>query len=307
MFEGWYYKIVDPAGERPMAMIPGVFLGEDRHAFIQVLDGHAAVSHYHRFDLEAFTVAPERFDVRIGPNRFSPASMHLDLEAVGDAPLSRVRGEVCFDPWVPWPVTLTRPGAMGPYAFAPFMQCYHGILGLDHGLQGQLEVDGAQTVYDGGRGYVEKDWGKGFPEAYTWVQSNHFGRPGVCVTASVATIPWLTGAFRGFLAGFLLDGTLHQFTTYNGSAIDSLDITDTHLHLVIHNPTHRLVIEAEKGGGALLHAPYDQVMLERVAETMTSTVSVRLKETASGALRFEGVGRHACLELVGPLAKIVGE
>ncbi len=290
-----------------MAVIPGVFLGRDRHAFIQVLDGNAASSHYHRFDLEKFRAAPDRLDIRIGSNRFRTTDMTLDLQAEGSKPLSQVSGEVQFEPWLPWPVTMTRPGAMGPYAFAPFMQCYHGILGLDHGLKGQVEVDGVLVDFDGGRGYVEKDWGKGFPEAYTWVQSNHFGRPGVCVTASVATIPWLTGSFRGFLAGLLLDGTLHQFTTYNNSAIDDLLITDRHLHLVLHNRTHRLAIEAQKMGGALLHAPYDRVMLKRVAETMTSTVSVRLEDARSGGLIFEGAGRHACLELVGPLAKIVGE
>ena len=276
VFEGWYFKIVDAIGKRPMAVIPGVFLGRDRHAFIQVLDGNAALSHYHRFDLKEFRAAPDRFDIRIGSNRFRTAGMTLDLNAEGSEPLSQVRGEVQFEPWIPWPVTMTRPGAMGPYAFAPFMQCYHAILGLDHGLEGQVEVDGVLVDFDGGCGYVEKDWGKGFPEAYTWVQSNHFDRAGVCVTASVATIPWLTGSFRGFLAGFLLEGTLHQFTTYNNSAIDDLLITDRHLHLVFHNRTHRLAIEAQKKGGALLHAPYDQVMLKRVAETMTSTVSVRL-------------------------------
>ena len=41
-FEGWYFKFVDVAEQHVHAVIPGVFLGQDRsvsHAFVQVLDG----------------------------------------------------------------------------------------------------------------------------------------------------------------------------------------------------------------------------------------------------------------------------
>lgn len=42
-FEGWYFKLVDAARQRRMAIIPGVFMAEGdargNHAFVQVLDG----------------------------------------------------------------------------------------------------------------------------------------------------------------------------------------------------------------------------------------------------------------------------
>jgi len=62
-------------------------------------------------------------------------------------------------------------------------------------------------------------------------------------------------AFRGFLVGMLLDGTLHRFTTYNGGFIESLNLTATHLKIKIRNRTHRLQISSEKTSGALLMAP----------------------------------------------------
>jgi len=37
-FEGWYFKVVDAGGRQPYAIIPGVFLGEDAHGFVQILD-----------------------------------------------------------------------------------------------------------------------------------------------------------------------------------------------------------------------------------------------------------------------------
>ena len=118
-------------------------------------------------------------------------------------------------------------------------------------------------------------------------------------------IPWLTGAFRGFLVGFLLDGTLHQFTTYNGSRIEDLSLSETHLHLRIRNRSHRLTVDAEKADGAVLRAPYERDMLERVAETMTSTVTARLESLRDREVLFEGTGRHACMELQGNLDKIM--
>jgi hypothetical protein len=185
---------------------------------------------------------------------------------------------------------------MGPYGFVPFMECNHGILSLDHDVEGRLEVDGVETVYDGGRGYTEKDWGRQFPSGYVWTQSNHFGEEGICVSASVARIPWLTGAFRGFLVGFLRDGELQRFTSYDGARIEDLTLDDGRLHLRVRNREHRLEIDARKAEGGVLHAPYERAMVERVAETMSSEVELRLSTLAGGEVVYEGRGRHACLE-----------
>lgn len=299
-FEGWYFKIVDPAGEQPYAFIPGVFMGKDAHAFVQVLDGKEGTSWYHRYPVSEFIADRERFEVRVGPNRFHAGGFELNIDEGGAKP-QRLSGKVSLGPWSNWPVTLTSPGVMGPYSFVPFMECKHGILSLDHELSGSLEVDGKTTTYTGGRGYLEKDWGSSFPLGYVWTQSNHFDRPGICITASVARIPWVTGDFRGFLVGFLLDGELHRFTTYTGAVIESLRLTKQHLHLSIRNRTHRLVLEAEKTKGALLHAPYEHDMLERVAETMTSRIELKFTRLADNAVVFEGTGRSACLETQGRL------
>ena len=197
-FEGWYFKLVDEAGAQPYAIIPGVILGPDSHSFIQVLDGRAGTAAYHRFPVEAFHAERDTFHVEIGDNRFSAHELVLNIDAKATAPGQAVQGKLSLGPWSRWPVTLTSPGVMGPYSFVPFMECKHGILSLDHELQGQLQVDGVQTSFDGGRGYLEKDWGRAFPRGYVWTHSNHFDRPGICVTVSVARIPWLTSAFRGF-------------------------------------------------------------------------------------------------------------
>ena len=300
-FEGWYFKLVDEPGEQPRAIIPGVFLGDDAHAFIQVLDGRAGTSVYHRFALDAFSASRDSFDVSIGRSRFGRSGISLDIEPGETDGGQGVKGSVGFSEWNGWPVTAASPGVMGPYSFGPLMEGKHGILSMDHGLSGALSVDGQQTVYDGGRGYIEKDWGRGFPSGYVWAQSNHFDRPGVSISASVARIPWLTGSFRGYLVGLLLDGQLLRFTTYTGATIDSIAVDDDRYHLSIADRAHRLEITATRAGGALLMAPYEKRMVERVAETMTSTIDVRLCSRAGNDVLFEGTGAHGCLEVQGKL------
>ena len=304
-FEGWYFKLVDDAGTQPYAIIPGVFLGEGAHAFIQVLDGRLGSSCYHRFPLEAFRADPDVFRVEIAGNCFSSEGIRLDIDGAGADSGQRVVGSLAFSPWRRWPVTLGSPGVMGPYSFVPAMQCNHGILSLDHRVAGSLVVDGRETIFGSGRGYAEKDWGSGFPAGYVWTQSNHFAEEGVSVSASVAHIPWLAGGFRGFLVGLLLDGELHRFTTYNGGRIESLSLSDTHLRLRIRNREHRLELDSRKSEGGILHAPYGKRMVERVAETMTSETELRFATLAGDRTVYTGRGHHACLEVQGDLTAVL--
>jgi tocopherol cyclase len=304
-FEGWYFKLVDAEGAQPYAIIPGVFLGEDAHAFIQVLDGRAGSSAYHRFPLSEFRAEADHFDVRIGRSRFGRDGINLDIEAGETSAGQRAGGSVHFSSWSRWPVRWTSPGVMGPYSFVPFMECNHGILSMDHRLSGEFRVGESTTAFEGGRGYIEKDWGRGFPSGYVWTQSNHFGEEGVSISASVARIPWLTGSFRGHLIGLLLRGNLHRFTTYTGAEIEAIEVTDHAYRMTVRDRIHRLEISATKTEGATLHAPYEKQMIERVAETMTSTVEVRFERLADHEKLFEGRGEHGCLEIQGDLEAIL--
>jgi len=105
--------------------------------------------------------------------------------------------------------------------------------------------------------------------------------------------------------GLLLDGELHRFTTHSGAVIEALTMSDTHLHLRIRNRTHRLEIDSLKAEGGVLHAPYEHQMIERVAETMTSQIDLRLTTIDAGAVVYEGRGQHACLEAQGDLDAVL--
>jgi hypothetical protein len=310
-FEGWYFKLVDASEQHRYAIIPGVFIGREpasSHAFVQTLDGVTGQTAYHRYPFEAFYASRDEFDIQVGSNRFRTDCIVLEI----DRPEGQVRGELRFSHGIPWPVTLTSPGIMGPYAFAPFMECYHGVLSFDHLISGRLTVDGRMFDFNDGRGYIEKDWGQAFPKAWIWMQSNHFQPSGTCLTASVAIIPWLRGSFPGFIAGLWHESRLYRFATYTGAALERLDLEDTHLtwHLAgragPYNTLHRLEIVAWRAEGGLLHSPERVAMQQRVLESLTARLDVRLLAGTGGREQvvFAGTGRHAGLEIVGPIDEI---
>lgn len=302
-FEGWYFKVVDATGLHRFAFIPGVFIGktpENSHAFVQVLEGASSRVEYHRYPIDQFWSAEDHFELRIGDNYFTLDHVQLNIRNSTQT----VLGKLKFDYPIQWPVRLTSPGVMGWYAWVPRMECYHGVLGFDHAVQGSITVDNQTHDFNGGRGYIEKDWGKAFPQAWVWMQTNHFTQGHTCLTASVAIIPWMRSAFAGFIVGFWQDGNLHRFSTYANSLILGLEVDDQHVRWQMRNNTHRLEIVATQAEGGLLHAPTPEGMGRRIAETLSATIHVRLINLKSGDVEFDGVGEYAGLEAVGDMEKL---
>ena len=319
-FEGWYVKLVSADRSVRLAVIPGVFLAprpqgrrQDRRrsagpgappegaheAFVQVLDGATGRSWYHRFDLADFEARADVFDVRVGPNHFDAEGVTLDLPGL-------LTGRVRFDgPLDPWPVTAASPGVMGWYAWMPFMECYHGVVSFGHDLRGTLELDGARLDLDGGRGYIEKDWGEAFPSGYVWMHSNSFTHPGTSVMASIALIPWLRSEFRGFLVGIRHEGRLLRLATYTSARTTSFDIDDEHVRWSLADRSgSRVDLVAERAGGALLHAPIRTEMHKRVEETLDGRIHLRVTDR-HGCVVLDDTGVAAGVEVHGDLPRLL--
>jgi tocopherol cyclase len=298
-FEGWYFKVVNESGTRAFAFIPGIAIksGHEKHAFIQVLDGKKRTAHYHKFEFETFLPYSDQFRIAIGNNHFSEHGLQLSLPGL--------KATLQFSRNVPWPNHWYSPGIMGPYAFLPMMECYHGIVSMDHIITGQIEVEGEILGFRNGRGYIEKDWGKSFPSAYIWIQTNHFSQPGISLKVSVAKIPYLGYSFVGFIAGIWLGDRLIQFTTYNRSVLKKSLIDTEKVELVMENKKFRLEIFAQREAGTALASPILGMMDGRIEESMNSRIEVNLIDKRSSKSIFNDVGRNAGLEVAGKIEEII--
>ena len=290
-FEGWYLKIVDPEERFALAIIPGIAMtaAGEKHAFIQVLDGKNCQAHYFDFPAADFVPAETGFDLQLGNNRFSAKAITLDLPWL--------KGDIRFNNTVSWPGSFTAPGVMGWYSFAPFMECYHGIVSMNHDLEGTLDIHGTRVDFTGGKGYIEKDWGKSFPRCWIWSQNNHFdGDQPASLMASVAHIPWLGNYFVGHIVALWISGKWYKFATYTGSKYTA-QIRDDVVRMTFSDRKNRLDLVATPGPGAPLRSPITGNMTGKVNESLQATIAITLYE--GDRVIFKSTGRNAGLEVAG--------
>jgi len=305
-FEGWYFKLLNADETQRWAIIPGVFINEDvdkTHAFIQVLNGTTGKANYHQYPIEAFEATSNAFNLCIGKSHFLADKIELHI----DDNSGSLKGRLHFSNLHPWPVKFWSPGIMGPFGWLNFLECYHGVVSLDHHIEGTLQIDGENIDFSDGRGYTEKDWGKSFPRGYIWQQSNHFETAGTSLTASIAVIPNLGISFPGFIVGLWHEQQLFQFTTYNNSKVHHLHVTDDTVEWILRNKQYERIMVADRAEAGILKGPEREAMIKRVDETMQATIEVTLNrlQGSNKQLIFEGCGRNAGLEVVGDLGMIL--
>ena len=305
-FEGWYFKIVDRREKSAYAVIPGVSITKDpsnSHAFIMFFDARAQKMHYFRYPLGELKASDKKFELTIGVSSFNTNGMSLNLKQNGVL----ITASIGFEDMYPWPVKLLSPGVMGWYAFIPFMECYHGILSMDHAVEGFIEINDMRTDLTGGRGYIEKDWGVSMPSSWIWMQTNHFDREGTSLSGSIAKIPWFGSYFTGYIFGFLYDKKLYKFTTYSGSKVTRLDVTDKNIRMRLENKVYNLDIDADRSEGVELPAPKMGEMTAKVNESLSSRINVVLSKKNGSGMEFvySGTGRNAGLEFVGNIEELV--
>lgn len=298
-FEGWYFKIVNAAETRAYAFIPGIAINEtgNRQSFIQVLDGRKRISEYHKFDFEAFYAAPDAFNIAIQQNRFSDDSISFNLPAL--------KGTLHFKNRTPWPSRWYSPGIMGPFTFVPFMECYHGVVSMNHVVSGKLHIGNEVINFSNGRGYTEKDWGRSFPSAYVWMQSNHFSSPDISCMISIARIPWLGKSFTGFIGGIRFKNQLLRFSTYTMSKLLKLEISSESVELILENKDHRLEIHVHRDTSTSLASPVHGFMDGRIKESMSSRMAVLLIHRNTGQPILRDSGRNTALEVAGKVETII--
>jgi len=298
-FEGWYYKLLSADESHAFAFIPGIAMDENgsQQAFIQVLDGKKRKAEYFKFDAADFKPTKGRFDLSIGANHFTRTGFEVNLP--------KITGALEFKDQVPWSHNWYSPNIMGPFTFVPFMQCYHGILSMNHTIQGQLSIDGHDIDFTGGRGYMEKDWGKSFPSGYIWMQSNHFSIPGISMKSSVAKIPWLGSSFIGFIAGVLLQDRLIEFTTYNLTRLRKSYADASTVHIVMENRKHRLELKADRQAATALASPIQGFMDGRIEESMTAIIHTQLFDKKAKRYLLDDQGHNAGLEVAGRVEDVL--
>lgn len=242
-FEGWYYKHVSMDLQQVYSFIPGISLSrDDSHAFIQVINGITGNTDYITYSTDQFSWEEKSLYLKVGNSVFTEEYIDLDI----DRDDIHISGHVEYSNITKYPSSLFSPGIMGWYSFVPFMECKHGIVSVNHDLKGYITINNQLNDFNGGKGYIEKDWGTSFPEAWIWIQSNNFSNHDTSFTFSFAKIPWMGNFFMGFISFLFLNGSFYIFSTYNNSLISEIEHDSGFIGLTMKNKLWTLKVNARK-------------------------------------------------------------
>ena len=279
-FEGWYLR--QQNGRDTIAVIPA-FHRDARgcaSASIQVISDEGSWNI--PFSAQDFHADAESFCVRLGKNFFRPSGLCLDLEGPG----LRLEGSLRYGPFTP-----PQGDVMGPFRFLPGMECCHGVLSLSHRVEGRLILNGRNLDFFPGTGYLEKDWGSSFPQAYLWTQCNRFGPVDCSIFAAAARIP-LTGkvAFPGCIACVRLGGREYRLATYRGGRVEVMSPRS----LLLRQGDQLLRADLLEGRPLPLLAPALGGMTRTIHESAACRVRYRFRK--GGRLLLDLTSRQAGFE-----------
>jgi len=202
-FEGWYSRMTLPATDQSFAFIYAIFdpgRRTDRSGveaqFLSSTANDARAICASSHDCSPFAAAPHDLSLRYdGDFSFAMTSTRHQGRLEGVTWDFRVRPEVGWG---------GRFGEARQYSTAGWLAAlgpllsphYQVLMSLGHAT-GWVEVEGVRSEFSEAPFYAEKNWGRGFPRKWWWLQCNAFDD----VTPSSQLTLTATGARRSLLAG----------------------------------------------------------------------------------------------------------
>lgn len=279
-FEGWYWKHQNPHGQT-LALIPAFHMdgGGGRTASLQVISEDRAW--WLEYPGAQLQVSRRPFRVQIGQSSFSSQGIGLHVQRDG---LS-LHGALRYGP-----LTTLRSDIMGPFRFFSGMQCSHGVISMEHPLEGALELNGQRLDFTGGTGYIETDRGRSFPSAYLWTQCLWGGPEHGSLMLAIATVPMPVGRFTGCICSVLYRGREYRLATYRGAKIEAWSPSSA----VIRQGKYRLDAQLLSERRQPLRAPVEGCMERTIHESLCAEVRYRFWHGDS--LLFQRTGPNASFE-----------
>jgi hypothetical protein len=293
-FEGWYFKYHSVSSGLELAVIPGIYKGKtpvDDHCFIQVF--YENINHFIKFNVSEFNPAKDVFKIKIGNNEFSETHVKLDIRTDDFT----IKASLENSGLTPLKTNIFSPSIMGPFSYLPGMQCNHGIISLKHLVKGSIMINGADLDASNLTGYIEKDWGRAFPDSWLWLQASGIdnnGRDAACM-CSIAKIPYGGMKFIGLIAVVSVGSRQYKFATYNFSRITRLEKNIVAIEIVLKRFRYKLHIHAESDIFTDLIAPTDTGMDRIIKESLSAGISYSLMHDSSIISEF--TGNHGGLEI----------
>lgn len=270
-FEGWFCKIDDVKNGLMFSIIMGYSTHKStKHAFIQFQDNLKNDTAYISYPIENITCKENPFVLQIGKNELSQTGLLLDFEMEGTI----VRGSFKFSSFSTIKQSILKPNIMGFLTYFP-NECNHSIISMNHKVHGDLQIGNQSWKIKDARGYIEKDWGTGFPKEYVWVHANDWENSSVVF--SYATVPILGKYAKGFFLVLHNDGKEYRFSSIEGSKLIHFYASVDSFTATIKKRDILITLKAKQFNPVLLVSPEYGEMKSHIKESLEGTLEIVLE------------------------------
>jgi hypothetical protein len=270
-FEGWFCKIDDLKNGLMFSIIMGYATHKNtKHAFIQFQDSLKHDTTYISYPIEVLKWKADPFVLQIGKNELSQTGMLLDFE-MDKIP---VLGDLHFSSFSTIKQSILKPNIMGWLTYFP-NECNHSIISMNHKVNGDLQIGNQSWKIKDAVGYIEKDWGTGFPKEYVWAQANDLEESSVVF--SYATVPMLGKYSKGFFLLLHYDGKEYRFSSIEGSKLTDFNVSKDSFTATIKKRGIRLTLKAKQSNPVALSSPEYGEMKSQIKESLDGTLEIILE------------------------------
>ncbi len=278
-FKGWYFK--NQTGSEVISFIPAYHIDRKgiHSASLQVITLEESYRIF--YPIEDFYASRGRLAVRLGNNVFSDRGIIVNIKAE-ELDLS---GRLYYSPYHP-----PHRDIMGPFRYAPHLQCRHSIYSMAHGIKGYLDLNGRRIEFNQGVGYTEGDQGRGFPSNYLWTQCSWRDRSINSLMASVANVKVGCIGFPGCICSIRYRGREIRLATYLGAQI----LVYNRRELWIKQGKFDFRVEILSKEESHLLAPVRGRMLRTVYESVNTKIHYQLLYAEDTVFDFIGQGCYEC-------------
>ncbi len=282
-FEGWYTRITNPINGNSTVVILGVCLNpKHSFGFLQWFDSSHEV-HFKEYSIDQCTFRHDpTWSVNIGGNTLSEKQLF-----VNDAGLAI---SVKFEHVAVLPRGIWGDGVLGPASYINALPCNHAVIGL-------YAMGALQSHQDRGTAvlaYLEKDWGKAFPEKHIWLQAFFPGQEGSLMLA-VAELNFFGVRVNVYTATLKVGEHCHLFNQYQFARMTMLQVDKESVDLTFTFKRKKLQVKARMQDSVELRSPSRGGMDGVVRESLNASVEVafnhgsneHILSTHTGALEIE--------------------
>lgn len=237
--------------------------------------------------------------IKLGENSLGVDDINIDLEETG----CLVKAAIEISHKLELEHSFFKPGVMGIYKRIPFLEFYHEIFVLKSTVVGEVIVNHERYCFDGGSCYIQKQWGKNFPNIWMWAQCSLFEeKHDLVVAVGVARLKIGFNYYTAFAIPIHYNGKIEIFSNYNGGHIAKLYRYKGYVHLIVIQKNKVLDIKIYGRDNALCLANKETHGVRDIYEC--EEVKMEVKLTEGGQMIFEDVGLHCSIQMGGNTSRL---